>query len=415
MEQRVDILSKLLFRLIRDERPGDVKTDFSEMLGEINPQELAAAEDQLVSDGISIDEIQRANERHTALVAEHIAQAATSADTAYAPGHPATVFIGENAGIRAFMENQLQPDLARYLETLLEPDRANLLSSARTLGGLIKHYDRKESLFFPYLEKAGITAPPQVMWGVDDIIRDLIRLFIQSIDQQPVNPKRIQMINDRVSAQIENMILKENSILMPMLKPCLSDEDWIVVAQEGLRIGYVLNQAIPGATNSDAVTWLNDRLDGREKDAQGKAVPVESGDSQETKGKICLPSGRFTEAQLTAMLNTLPTDLTFIDSNDVIQYYSEGKHQVFARTRTIIGRNVYLCHPPQLVPTIRALIESFKSGERDAKVVPVRRGSRLDLVRYYAVRDEHGAYLGTVEVTEEISGILNLTSGKTQE
>ena len=85
---------------------------------------------------------------------------------------------------------------------------------------------------------------------------------------------------------------------------------------------------------------------------------------------------------------------------------------MFARTRTIIGRNVFLCHPPQLVPRIRQLIASFRRGRKDQAIVPVRKGNRLDLVRYYAVRDESGAYMGTVEVTEEISGIIDLVAGK---
>lgn len=300
------------------------------------------------------------------------------------------------------MAGRLRPDLQKYLQSPTNSDRENLLSDALEVAAFVKHYDRKESLFFPYLEKAGITAPPQVMWGVDDIIRDLIRLFRASLEQQPSNPKRIEMVFDRMSAQMERMVVKENEILMPMLMPYMADEDWILAAQEGIRIGYVQNQGIPGASNSDAQTWLNQQV---EKSGP-KALPEGDG----TDGTIILPTGRLTVDQFAIMLNTLPTDLTFIDEHDVIRYFSEGKHMVFARTRTIIGRNVYLCHPPHLVPTIRKLIESFKAGEKDSMIVPVRIGSRLNLVRYYAVRDEAGTYRGTVEVTEEISEILDMVT-----
>ncbi len=193
------------------------------------------------------------------------------------------------------------------------------------------------------------------------------------------------------------MIIKENEILLPMVMPYMTEKDWLLCAKESIHIGLVFNKGIDGASNSDAATWLenHDNISHPET-------------NRELKDEINLPSGYLSTEQMTAMLNTLPTDLTFIDNEDIIRYYSEGKHQVFTRTRTIIGRNIYLCHPPKLVPVIKKLIDDFRAGRKDADIVPVRRGSRIDLVRYYAVRDDSGSYVGTLEVTEEISGILEL-------
>lgn len=394
MDKRIYTLKQLLKRLIDGEQLEIAAVDYARNLGKVSTRELALAEEQLAAEGVPIEAIQRANELHTELVVASIDYDDKEFQKIMMPGHPAFVFAGENEGIALFLKNQLAPDLEKFLETLTEKDRLNLLDSARELAKISSHYERKENLFFPYLEKAGITAPPKVMWGVDDIIRDLLRLFSEAIEQEPVMPRRVEMIYTRLSSQIESMIEKENKILLPMLAMYMSQEDWLLAAKESSIIGYVFNKGIEGAANSDVMTWLEQK---NEKKQINSGV---------TDSKIVLPSGNLNLQQLNTMLNTLPTDLTFIDSDDIVQYYSEGKHQVFTRTRTIIGRDVYLCHPPQLVPVIKELIDSFRSGARDEKTVLMRKGSRLDLVRYYAVRDDAGEYIGTVEVTEEISDIV---------
>lgn len=402
MNQRIRQLAAFLRQLVEGKALADVQKEFAEQLMKITADELAQAENLLVAEGLSIETIQRASGQHTDLVAKSIEPflltGAQQPDQI--PGHPAFVLKGENAGLSDFLSKRLKPDLETYLTIMAESDRLNLRSAAQDLQTIDQHYNRKENVFFPYLERQGITAPPQVMWGVDDIIRSLIKLFIEAIDQQPVQPKRIKLVADRMLAQVERMIIQENEILIPMLLGVMSEADWILAAQESIHIGYVFNKGIEGASNSDIATWLMEKTGGVD---QHPVQPVD---------KINLPSGNFTVVELTAMLNTLPTDLTFIDKDDTVQYYSEGKHPVFGRTRTIIGRNVYLCHPPLLVPRIKKLIEAFKSGKQDEAVVPIRKGNRLDLVRYYAVRDEQGTYLGTVEVTEEISGLMDRLNRK---
>lgn len=400
MNERIRQLAALLKRLVDGQAYGEVQNDFVTLLKEITADELAQAENLLVAEGVAVEAIQRASGKHTDLVAQAIKPFSLPEITQpdQEPGHPIFVLKGENEGIRQLIAGRLRPDLDTWLDSLAEKDRLNLLSDAKELLAIDTHYKRKENVLFPYLERAGITAPPQVMWGVDDIIRALLKLFAEAIGQQPVQPERIRLIADRLLTQVERMIVQENDILLPMLAGVMSEADWILAAQESVQVGYVFNKGITGASNSDAATWLLEKTGGVIQE------PVQPADT------IRLPSGHFTVAQLTAMLNTLPTDLTFIDSDDVIRYYSEGKHQVFTRTRTIIGRNVYLCHPPLLVPRIRKLIEAFRSGQKDEAIVPVRKGSRLDLVRYYAVRDEEGTYLGTVEVTEEVSGLLGKLS-----
>lgn len=394
MNKRIEQLAELLQHLMDGENPKIVKDKLAEQLNQVSVQELADAEAQLATRGFAVEDIQRASTLHTELVFDRIKQNQISDRPDDESGHPARVFRGENEGLQQFVDDRLLPDLEKFIKTLNERDRLDLLSDAHDLSGVTKHYDRKENLFFPFLEQNGITVPPKVMWGVDDIIRELLRLFMEAIEEKPVVPKRIQLIADRLITQIEGMIVKENDILLPLLFEHMTESDWVLTAQESRIIGYVFNQGIEGASNSDAETWLMTKTKG-----VSQVLPA-------VDDSVNLPSGHLTLEQLTAMLNTLPTDLTFVDSDDVIRYYSEGKHQVFLRTRTIIGRDLYLCHPPQLVPTIRKLIKAFKAGEKDEEIVLMKKGSLHNLIRYYAVRNEQGEYLGALEVTEEISAII---------
>ncbi len=399
MKQRIHDLTQALKDLIEGAPPHEVAGRLTQTLGPIAIDELAHAQQALIDQGYSVEDIQRASTLHTELVQAHIKPPAQG-EKHWPPGHPIRVFMGENRGLERFLDKRLKPDLAAYLASQQEKDRQNLLADARDLQAWIKHYDRKENLFFPYLEEKDITAPPKVMWGVDDIIRQLIGLFVEALEEEPVQPKRVELVFDRLLSQLVDMIDKEDKILVPMLEAHLLEEDWQLIAQESQVIGYVFNKGIEGASNSDAATWLKEQT-------QGASLPAAS-----REGVINLPSGQLTVAELTAMLNTLPTDLTFADSQDIVRYYSEGKDPMFTRTRTIIGRDLYLCHPPQLVPVIEALVRSFKSGEKDVETVITLKGNRTNLIRYYAVRDDKGAYQGTLEVTEEISAILDLVEAK---
>lgn len=394
MEFRINRLADYLLRLHEGTSADSLTEEFKRTFGEITSDELAGAEQQLVERGIPVEEIQRLSTEHTRLAS--VSMIGRGFDE---PGHPLTVFLGENRGFIEFIEKRLRLAMEDFAK---EPERVlpDLQAMAEEFASIFLHYDRKENLFFPYLETAGITVPPMVMWGVDDVIRQLHQLWTQAMAAEPLNAARISLTAERTVTQAEEMVQKENDILVPMLKNTLSEDDWILCAQESDIIGYAFNQGIEGASISDARTWLKQK-----RGEDSRPAPAEA-------DRISLPSGNLTPGELNAMLNTLPTDLTFVDKDDIIRYYSEGKHQVFTRTRTIIGRDLYLCHPPQLVPVIKKLIEEFRAGTKDGELVPMRRGNRLDLVRYYAVRDEDGEYLGTVEVTEEMSEIVDLLEGK---
>jgi len=123
---------------------------------------------------------------------------------------------------------------------------------------------------------------------------------------------------------------------------------------------------------------------------------------------ITLPSGHLSVSQLTVLLNTLPMDITFVDADDRVGYFSEGSDRVFARNRAIIGRKVEDCHPPKSVHIVEQVVSDLKSGARDVAEFWIQMGPRFVHIRYFAMRDDSGDYLGTLEVTQDIAPLRAL-------
>lgn len=123
---------------------------------------------------------------------------------------------------------------------------------------------------------------------------------------------------------------------------------------------------------------------------------------------VALPTGSIRLAELMPLLNTLPVDLTFVDAEDRVRYFSEGKHRTFTRTKSVIGRRVQNCHPPQSVDVVEKILTSFKEGKRDSYDFWINYRGRMVYIRYLAVRDRDGKYLGTLEVTQDITDIKKL-------
>ena len=277
------------------------------------------------------------------------------------------------------------------------------MAALKSLSKIDNHYSRKENLLFPYLEKAGITAPPKVMWGVDDEIRGMYKLLIRTLE---TNGEVLESELARVEKQVRSMIDKENNILIPMLHGCMDNDAWLTVARDSTEIGCCFNGGgIEEASPSDAATWYrwNASMNGKDD-----FIP-----NQEVSGEIKLPSGHFTLEELAWTLNTLLSDITFVGADDKVRFFSEGKERIFPRTRSIIGRDVEHCHPPKSLAVVEKLISDFKAGRKGNGSFWIQKGSQFILIRYYAVRNNNQEYHGVLEVTEEISGLRSLDGQKT--
>jgi hypothetical protein len=118
---------------------------------------------------------------------------------------------------------------------------------------------------------------------------------------------------------------------------------------------------------------------------------------------IQLPSGNFTKAELQAILNTLPVDMTFVDKNEKVKYFSQGKERIFHRSRAILNRDVKLCHPPSSVHVVEQILDDFRTGKQDHAPFWIQMKGKFIFIEYYALRDENGEYLGTLEVSQDLT------------
>lgn len=229
------------------------------------------------------------------------------------------------------------------------------------------------------------------MWAQHDDVRQQLKVLQEALDTGDV--AQIRTIFAPTSKQIEAMFHKEETILYPMALKVLSDAEWWAIREGSDEIGYCLIR--PGDQ------WHPDISD-------AAAIPLSMAYAASDDEIIVLDTGALTSEQINLMLTHLPVDVTFVDENDTVRYYSQGPERVFVRTPAIIGRNVQNCHPPQSVHVVNELLEELKRGERDAAAFWIQMGDKFVHIRYIAVRDQKGRYRGTIEVTQEISGIKAL-------
>lgn len=555
--------------------PAQVKERFREAVGSVEVEEISLLEDSLMrEEGIPVSEVQRLCSVHASIFEGSISDIHGSADAApeAQPGHPVHTFKAENRELERLTGFSISLHLDKFIKNDSDANRFKLLEDLNLLLDVDKHYSRKENLLFPYLERYGIYGPTQVMWGVDDGIRAEIKTAKKMLTEYAGDREAIRKQIEGAVREVEEMIFKEENILLPMALKKLTEDEWVKIAEETEEIGYCLIPGTPrwvparapepdfaaetGAAGAEAAAAPNTAADsagavsapagkagrmasgmpGRPEAAEGVDAFMAGGEkpagmpqwvadmlrqeqaaepalsrqptpeapaSELAQGRLAaavlaeqaakmaaqaaemarqaaemaaavggavnlrpelaaqppyaagaaasqapighaavsapqartaavadsrsaasaasapiaegfvrFDTGILSVQQLELIMNHLPVDLTFIDENDIVRYFSHGPERVFARTKAVIGRSVQNCHPPQSVHVVEELLRDFKSGAKDIEDfwIPVR--DKFVYIRYFAIRDEQGAYKGTLEFTQNIAPIKELEGQK---
>ncbi|MFZ5354575.1 MAG: DUF438 domain-containing protein [Bacillota bacterium] len=396
-EYRQKILKELITELHNGKSVEDVKPRFEKLIQGVSAKEISEMEQALIMDGMPVEQIQSLCDVHAAVFKGSIEEIHRPQRPEEIPGHPVHTFKLENRELEALINNRIKPHLESF-KASDDPDiRKALQEDINLLWEIDKHYSRKENLLFPYMEKYGITAPPKVMWGVDDEIRAAIKDVRKLLSDNAANKAETADKISEAANRVIEMIFKEESILFPMVLETLAEDEWLKIAEESAEIGYTLTEP------KEAWRPVNQNVEGK---------MIQEGQQPGGNGYIKFDAGILTPEEINAMLNTLPVDITFVDKDGAVKYFTQGKERIFARPKTIIGRQVSNCHPPASVHIVEKIVEDFMTGVKDHEDFWIKMGPRYVYIRYFAVRNENGDYLGTMEVTQDIKPIQDITGEK---
>ncbi|TAL60000.1 MAG: DUF438 domain-containing protein [Bacteroidetes bacterium] len=394
-KKRKDLLKHMILQLHNGEAPDLVRNRLVEVLRSVPYDDVVEVEQELISEGLPVEEVLKLCDIHQMVLDGHIDH---SGAKPIPESHPVDTFKKENRELEIVI-NELE-HLFGQVKTIKDNDvKQWLIMVQQQLNNLMdvdKHYKRKEYLVFPFLEKYEITGPPKVMWGKHDEIRTLLKASIEAVRTTgSVSAEEVITITEMVLLPavkgVSDMILKEEEILLPMCMDKLTDDDWYSVYQQTNEFGYCLYDP--------QVEWKPEGIKFNEI-------------INNTGNNFQLSTGNFNLDELEALFRTLPIDITFVDKDDKVKFFSLGSDRIFTRNRAVLGRDVRMCHPPSSVHLVEQILSDFKSSKENSAAFWISRHERFIYIEYFAVRDKEGQYLGTIEFTQDLTKLRKLQGEK---
>lgn len=443
---RIEKLKSYLKRLGEGESLEAVRKDFAAEFQGVEASEIMKAEEAILAEGTPITEVQKLCDVHSALfhgTTDYSNKHEKSAALSQVKGHPLQTFTRENEALTKLIDrmkellhdtdettgsgslpvDEKQADTGKLPVDEKQVDTGNLPQIAAQLLKIREvavHYAKKGDLLYPHLNaRYGIAGPSAVMWTADDEIRDELGALCKALQKgreaaeqnatgsfqsSQWDVKWLERLQ-KVLMRAEEMIYKENHILFPNCAVNFTEEDWMGIYRDAKDYADCLG--VHGEVWEEAENWLRKEKEAKKtvfkgtKDGQDSEGEEDRAGSNFSDGVIHMPGGHMTIRQLTALLNTIPLEISFIDAEDRNCYFNEGP-KVFKRAQMALGRSVFTCHPPKVETMVRRIIGEFREGTLDRVPVWMDKGGRTMLVTYMAVRDESGEYMGTMELVQDM-------------
>ncbi len=376
-EIKIDKMKEIIKELHAGKDAESQKKKFEELIKDVAPWEIAQMEQKLISEGMPETEIKSLCEVHVQVFKEALEHQTVPG----LAGHPIHTLMLENRSCEGILKE------AEAITDFVK-DKDKLLGIIDRLAQIDKHFLRKENQLFPIIETKGITGPSKVMWALHDDIRN----FIKDVRKRVKDNKMEKVAMEALSKMVNDMIYKEEHILFPMALETLSEDEWAKVRKGEEEIGF--------AWIKPAAQWKPSEESFQQSYIADKI------------GSLNLDTGLLTADQVNLMLTHLPIDISFVNENDEVIYYSATPERIFPRSPGVIGRRVQNCHPPKSVDMVEKILSSFKAGTKDVAEFWIKMSGKVIHIRYFAVRDSAGKYRGCLEVSQDITHIQKLTGNK---
>lgn len=397
LKKKKKMLKEIIQQLHAGASAQEVKAKFKEILDSMTSEEIASVEQELVKEGLPREELHRLCDAHLAVFGDQV----TKQELHIPNGHPISILLEEHKILLGHAER------LRVLLSIIEPacDSVQVGDALDELQRIVKdihdsekHYLREENVLFPLVEKHGITEPPAIMWMEHNQIRDMekkLHNIVQNWNSMGFQDFKARLIDASkpMCGLLTDHFFKENNILFPVSLQVVTETEWIEARNEFDEIGYC--RFTPPSTLVKLET---------EKKAQ-----VALG----TTGNVLhFETGSLSKEEIEAILNSLPVDISFIDRDDRVKYFNKADKRIFVRTKAVLGRSVQMCHPEKSIHVVNRIIEAFQNGEKDSAEFWINLNERLIHIRYFAVRDSSGKYLGTMEVTQDLTDLKKIEGQK---
>ena len=376
LEDRQKKLKEIILELHSGADMNGLQDKFKAAVEDITASEIAEMEQNLIDAGeLTVDQVTSMCDLHVSVFRDSLEDHESPESI---PGHPVHTYLAEN----------------RVAEDYIKVIRKNITDlnslGRKELKDIITHYTRLENQLFPLLEKAGVSGPSTVMWAIHDEVREEIKA-LETLEGEPLKA---------LLEKVEDMVYKEDKILFPMALESLSEQDWGRVRNGEEEIGYAW--VTPGTV------WKPVTV----ADIHGAGTEVKlTGDI--TEQIIQLSTGGLSVKKINLILKNLPIDISFIGAEETVEYYSANKERIFPRSPAVIGRKVQNCHPKKSVDKVQQILNAFRDGSKDEAAFWITMGGKFLLIKYFAIRDDDGKFLGTLEVSQDVTEIRALTGQKT--
>jgi len=397
-DSKKQAIKDLIKELHAGARPEEVKEKFKEALGGIGAADISRIEGELIEEGMPAEEIRRLCDVHLAVFQDSL-EGATK--TLASPVHPIHTLMEEHNILLQFtdkLKNVAEEIKGAKSFVAAGESMKRLNHIAKHFKESEKHYVREENVLFPYLEKHGITHPPAIMWAEHNDIREEKKKLYKLVDTKESMSfeefaKELGELAKSTGDMLSSHFYKESNILFPAALKVISEDEWREIRKQCDELGYCCFTP---------------------EYAKGAVQPTGERVSQTASAgnKAIFETGEFLTEELEAVLNTLPVDITFVDKEDRVRYFSQSKERIFPRTKAVIGRKVQQCHPQKSLHVVEEILNDFRENTREEAGFWINLGGRLIYIRYFAVRDKAEKYVGCLEVTQDITDIKGIEGEK---